>query len=210
MSQEISVQLEFRCTQSRQVVLSSISPSRKQTTSSTSQTRTPTPGRASLATSLSNMFSKPTSPATSSPDPPNVYARPNHFISCALSPQEPLAHNPQPTLKTKKEQNKKKDLPVDRNSVSNISSINPHHRPQRIRRRHPPSISLVPAQREIRLRLLRLAGIETENSRPLLDSFLVVLRAQRRVCAAVIDLEARTRTRIARVHGFDGGGPVLG
>jgi hypothetical protein len=94
--------------------------------------------------------------------------------------------------------------------MSHILRINSLHRAQRVRRANTPSISLVSIDREIVLRRCRLGRVVAEDAGPLLDGLLVVLRAQGRVGAAMVDLEARAGAAVARVHILDGVGPVLG
>jgi hypothetical protein len=102
------------------------------------------------------------------------------------------------------------NIPLNRNSVPNILRINALHSTKRVRGADAPSISLVAVEREVLLRLRRLSSIVAENAGPLLDGLLVVLRAQSRVGAAVVDLEARAGAGVARVHVLDCVGPVLG
>jgi hypothetical protein len=93
--------------------------------------------------------------------------------------------------------------------MSNILRVNALHSAERVRSADAPSISLVAVEREVLLRLRRLSSIVAENAGPLLDGLLVVLRAQSRVGAAVVDLEARAGAGVTGVHVLDGVGPVL-
>jgi len=64
--------------------------------------------------------------------------------------------------------------------------------------------------RTIRRRALRLVVVVPKHTRPLLHRLLVVLRPQRGVCAAVVDLHPRAGAAVTRVHGFCYAGPVGG
>lgn len=98
---------------------------------------------------------------------------------------------------------------VHRDRVSNVSGIDTLNSSKGVRGADSPGISLVVLKREVLLRLLRLGSIVAENAGPLLDGLLVVLRAESRVDAAVVDLEARAGAGVAGVHVLDGVGPVL-
>jgi hypothetical protein len=128
-------------------------------------------------------------------------------MSSALLKKQ-VSQNPHKTIIHSKK--KEYNIPLDRNSVSNILCVNALHSAKRVRGADAPSISLVAVEREVVLRFGGLGGVVAEDAGPLLDGLLVVLRAESRVDAAVVDLEARAGAGVAGVHGFDGVGPVLG
>jgi hypothetical protein len=102
----------------------------------------------------------------------------------------------------------KKHIPVDRNSVSNVQSIDTLNLAKRVGRVNTPDISSVSVKREVVLDSLGLGGIEAENTSPLLDRLSVVVGAESGVNATVVDLETGTGTGVAGVHALDDVGPV--
>lgn len=100
-------------------------------------------------------------------------------------------------------------LPVDWDSVSDIDSIDTLNLTKRVLRVNAPDLGSVATLWELVLSLLRLSVVEAENAGPLLNSLVVVLRGQSRVCRAVVDLETRPGTVVSGVHSVDNAGPVL-
>jgi hypothetical protein len=72
-----------------------------------------------------------------------------------------------------------------------------------------PVCSLVVCLWGIALRRLGRVIVVSEYTSPLLAGFIVVLRVERRVQAAVVDLHAGTRVGIPRVHCFGDPAPDL-
>jgi hypothetical protein len=100
------------------------------------------------------------------------------------------------------------NIPVDRNSVSNVQSIDTLNLAKRVGRINTPDISSVSVKREVVLDSLRLGGIEAENTSPLLDRLSVVVGAKGGVNATVVDLETGAGTSVTGVHALDDVGPV--
>jgi hypothetical protein len=94
--------------------------------------------------------------------------------------------------------------------VTNVQSINTLNLTKRVSRINTPNISSVSVKREVVLDRLRLGGVETENTSPLLDGLSVVVGAKSGVDAAVVDLETGAGSGVAGVHALDDVGPVGG
>ena len=100
------------------------------------------------------------------------------------------------------------NLPVDGNGVSNVQSIDTLNLAKRVGRVNTPNISSVSIKREVVLDSLRLGGIETKDTSPLLDRLSVVVGAESGIDATVVDLETGTGTGVTGVHALDDVGPV--